>query len=380
MKKIVLAPDSFKGSLSSLQAIEIMKKEILSILPNCEVIGVPIADGGEGTVDSFLTLFKGEKVYVDTLDPLLRPIKSYYGLFSDFAVIEVANVSGITLLDESELNPYLSSTFGLGALFKDAISKGCKQIYFGLGGSATIDLGIGLAQSLGAIFYDGQNNAFIPTPKTIQHIYDINLDAVNELFRDVSVTGISDVDNLLYGKLGSVYVYGPQKGATKEMLSTLDYSFKHFSDVIYQKYQINLQTFRSSGAAGGLGAAIKYLFNGDLKSGIETLLLLSNFDSLIKDADMIITGEGKIDHQSSQGKVIFGIASHAKMQNIKVIALCGATEGDLSSLHDIGVTKIYNINPEIKPFNELKKLAKENLTITIHKIIKKEGNTYENIR
>lgn len=367
MKKVIIIPDSYKGSLSSRTVAQTMKNVVLSFYPRCDVIALPIADGGEGTVDCFTDIFKSDLIKVPTTGPNGQFIDAYYTLHQDTAVIEVANIAGLTLADPQD--PKTTTTYGMGAVIKDAILRGAKTIIIGLGGSATNDAGVGLALSLGAIFYDKYGQEIRPTAMTLDLIYDYNLDKVEKLLKGIKIVAMCDVENPFYGPMGASHIYGPQKGASLEDVIALDQKHQHLSHMIFMKTSKNLQLIKGTGAAGGLGAGILAFLKGELKPGIDTILDTISFDTMIKDADMIFTGEGKIDHQSAYGKVISGIAKRAKKQHIPLIAVCGTID-DVDHLYDLGISAIFSINKKAQDYTLSKAHSQENLAFIMEQIMR----------
>lgn len=367
MKKVVIIPDSYKGSLTSKAIAKIMKDVVLSFYPTCNVITVPIADGGEGTVDCFSDIFNAQTIDVLTTGPNGQPIVANYVMHEDTAVMEVANIAGLPLA--SPQDPKTTTTYGMGRVIKDAIQKGAKTIIIGLGGSATNDAGIGLALSLGAKFYDQEGNMFTPTTMTIDHIYDYDLEDVKSLLKDIHIIAMCDVENPFYGPKGATYIYGPQKGATDQDLALLDKKHQHLSHIIFMKTKKNLQRIKGTGAAGGLGAGIIAFLEGTLKPGIDTILDTIGFDHLINNADMIFTGEGKIDYQSAYGKAISGIAKRAKKQHIPLTAVCGTID-DVDNLYDLGVSAIFSINKKAIDYALSKPDSEENLRFIMEQIMR----------
>lgn len=368
MEKIIIIPDSFKGSLSSKQVADIMTLAIKKYYPLCQIKTYPIADGGEGTVDCFLDMWEGKKITLHTKGPHMNDIVASYALIEKTAVIEVAQIVGLPMTDP--LDPTLTTTYGLGEVIKDAISKGATTVMIGLGGSSTNDAGIGMALALGAKFYNQEDEMFQPTPLSLSQIKRINLDKLNQVISGINFVGICDVENPLYGLLGAAYVYSPQKGATKNQVVQLDKELKAFAQLIQNEMQIDLQSIKGTGAAGGLGAAIITFLSGTLKPGIDTILELNDVAREIRNADLIITGEGKIDEQSSYGKAIAGIAKLAKKHDVPLLAICGSIGDHSDQIYEMGVSAIFSINKQAMDFNESKALSEENLRYTTEQIMR----------
>jgi glycerate kinase len=351
MKKIVIIPDSFKGNMSSMRVCEIISEQVKAHFPLCATVSIPVADGGEGTVDCFLASVGGEKVYVEANNPFFNKINSFYAILPDkkTAVIEVAAIIGLPLV-ENRKNPLTASTFGVGELVKHALSKGCSKIILGLGGSSTNDAGAGMAAALGAKFYNADGKEFIPTGSTLKNICKIDVSQLKKLTAGVAITAMCDVENPLFGKNGAAYIFGPQKGADAKTVEELDQNLRAMSDIMSKELGIDISTLNGGGSAGGLGAGIAAYFNGELYSGIDTILDNVNFDELIKDTDLIISGEGRIDSQSMQGKVISGVSRRAAKQNKPLIAIVGDIDSGAEKAYEHGVTSIISINKKAVPF------------------------------
>lgn len=345
--KVLIAPDSFKGSIDALSAAQAIERGILTVDPETKTVLLPMADGGEGTMINLVQATKGTVIEVNSIDPLSRPIQSSYGITGDgkTAIIELATSSGIDLLKREELNPLHTTTYGTGLLIKDAIEKGIKHFIVCLGGSATNDAGIGLLQALGYQFLD-ENGVDIPLgAEHIHNIEAIDQSDVMPQIHDVKFEIACDVTNPFVGKQGASYIFGPQKGATPEIVERLDQSFIHFADVIKSFNDKEISNIEGAGAAGGTAGGMLAFLNAELKRGIELVVGFVNFKDIIKEneIDLIITGEGKIDGQTSGGKVISGIAQIAKSYDIPVIAIGGTVEMALSALHEQGLTAAFSI-------------------------------------
>ncbi|WP_353463751.1 glycerate kinase [Mammaliicoccus sciuri] len=345
--KVLIAPDSFKGSIDALSAAQAIERGILTVDPDTKTFLLPMADGGEGTMINLVQATKGTVVEVNSIDPLSRSIQSSYGITGDgkTAIIELATSSGIDLLKQEELNPLHTTTYGTGLLIKDAIEKGIKHFIVCLGGSATNDAGIGLLQALGYQFLD-KNGADIPLgAEHIHKIESINESNVMPQIHDVKFEIACDVTNPFVGKQGASYIFGPQKGATPEIVERLEQSFIHFADIIKSFNGKEISNIEGAAAAGGSAGGMLAFLNAELKRGIELVVDFVNFKDIIgeNEIDLIITGEGKIDGQTSGGKVISGIAQIAKSYQIPVIAIGGTVEMPLSALHEQGLTAAFSI-------------------------------------
>jgi glycerate 2-kinase len=370
MKKIICIPDSFKGTLSSAQICDIMEKSIHHHFEQCEVIKIEVADGGEGSVDAFLAAVGGEKVYCTVNNPYFESMESFFGvLHGDVAVIEMAAAAGLPLVSD-RLNPMETTTFGVGELMLAAIERGCKKIIVGLGGSSTNDGGCGAACAIGVRFYDASGISFVPTGKSLIDIARIDLSGVDPRIFDVEFITMCDIDNPMYGLKGAAHIFSPQKGADHEMVLKLDEGLTHLASVIRNQLNVDVSMIPGGGAAGAMGAGMVAFFNSRLQMGIETILDLVGFDRLIKDADLIFTGEGKIDSQSLQGKVPIGVARRAKQAGVDVVAVVGTIGNDIDAAYDLGISAIFSINPEPVPFEIAKLKSKENLAMTMDNIMR----------
>ena len=343
MKKAVLIPDSFKGTLSSTQICSIMAEAIHRHFPDCQVCSIPVADGGEGSVDAFLTALGGEKIYTQVAGPYLEPMRGFYGLIGDTAVIEMAACAGLPLVGENR-NPALTSTYGVGELMLHAAKSGAKKIIMGLGGSATNDGGCGAAAAAGVRFINAEGESFIPTGGTLCRIARIDMSGLAEELRRIVIVTMCDIDNPMYGPRGAAYIFGPQKGADEAMVKLLDENLRHLCAVINRDLSLDLSAVPGGGAAGAMGAGMAAFFSSGLQMGIETVLDTVGFDALAADADFIFTGEGKLDSQSLRGKVVIGVARRAKKLNTPVIAVVGGAELGLEAAYEEGVSAVFTIN------------------------------------
>lgn len=371
MKKIVIAPDSFKGTMSSLQVCEIIEKGIKKIYPDIETIKVPIADGGEGTVDAYLAAIGGTKIKVKVKDPLFRDIDSYYGILPDekTAVIEVAAASGLPLV-ENEKNPCLTSSYGSGQLLLDALNRGCTKVIIGLGGSATNDGGVGLISALGVKFLDKNNRPIPLNGDGLGQLHHIDMSEIDKRLNKCEILVACDVDNPLFGENGAAYVFAPQKGADENMVKYLDDNLKNYAGVLHKELGIRVQEISGSGAAGGLGAGLVAFTSAKLHPGIKIILESVRFSEIISDADLIITGEGKIDGQSLRGKVPIGIARIASKSKVPVIAVVGDVGDDIEPVYDNGIHAVFSINRVAVPFEKARIRSKDDLLKTVETIFR----------
>lgn len=375
MNKAVLIPDSFKGTLSSIEICTIISDKIYKHFPHCHVVSIPVADGGEGSVDCFLSALGGEKIVETVSSPYFEDMESFYGLIDNTAVIEMAACAGLPLVEDRK-NPSLTTTYGVGQLIMSAAKKGCKKIIVGLGGSSTNDGGCGAAAAVGVKFYDKKGNEFIPVGKTLIDIDRIDLSHRAKELDNIEIITMCDIDNPMYGPTGAAYIFGPQKGADEKMILELDKGLKNLCDVIERETGKNLKDVPGSGAAGAMGAGMIAFFDSVLQMGIETVLDTVKFDEIIEDADMIFTGEGRVDTQSLRGKVVIGVGKRAKNKNIPVTVIAGGAANNIDDAYDMGVTSIFTINRLPEDFEISRHKSKENLEATIDNILRLIKSVY----
>lgn len=358
MNKIVIAPDSFKGTLSSVEVCRIISKALKEKYPGCSVKSIPVADGGEGTCEAFLYALGGEKITCSVKSPLGRDIKADYALLKDgSAVIEMAAASGLTL--EKQNDALLASSFGTGQLMLHAVQNGCKRIILGIGGSATTDGGMGCMAALGVKFYDKDKREINACGKNLSDVCSIDSSCLEKLFSKVKIQVLCDVSNPLFGKKGAAFVYSPQKGANEAQVQFLDKGLCSFANAVARHIGEDFSGFPGAGAAGGMGFAMKAFLSAELKRGIDCVLDSADFDSYIKDCELVITGEGKMDSQSLMGKVPFGVAERSK--GVPVLAIVGLNEADSDMTKKLGISRIIETNPLHLPFDEIKDKASEML-------------------
>jgi glycerate kinase len=371
MKKFVLIPDSFKGTLSSLKICEIMASSIKKFFPDAKIVQIPVADGGEGSVDCFLSCLGGEKVYTTVSNPYMQKINAYYGILPDkkTAVIEMASCAGLPLVENNK-NPLKTTTFGVGELVLDAISKGVTKIILGLGGSSTNDFGCGMAYALGVRFYDSLGNSFMPVGESLDKVKKIDISNLDNRLSTVEIITMCDIDNPPYGKQGAAYVFAPQKGASEKDVVLLDNGVKNMCDVYFKDYGVDLSNLKGGGAAGAMGAGMVAFFNSKLQMGINAVLDTVDFIKKIQGADYIFTGEGKIDSQSLRGKVVIGVSRVAKRYGVPVIAIVGGAEGDMQGAYSEGVSAIFTINKLPKDFSVSRYDSEENLQFTMDNLLR----------
>lgn len=370
--KIVIAPDSFKGSLTSAEICEIVSRAANDVMSNCDAVSVQIADGGEGTVDSILFSCGGTRVTTKVHDPLGRLIDAAYGIVGagtsdfaassecshdshlsacdaeaanarSFAVIETAAAAGITLISDDERDIMKLNSYGMGEQIKDAVERGCKEIYIGLGGSATNDGGIGLAAALGAVFYDAEGSKLEPTTENLGLIAKADLTEVSKLLEGIHITLMCDVSNPLLGPEGATAIYGPQKGVKQEMIKPLDEAMSTYADALEAAAGKSIRTNPGAGAAGGLGACLMAIADAEIRSGAQTVLELADFGRKLDGALLAVTGEGKMDGQSIYGKATCAVAEACKAAGVPCVAIVGIAGAGAEAMLEHGITKIIEL-------------------------------------
>ena len=380
MKKIVVASDSFKGSLTSLEVAAGAEQGIHEVFPECEVVKVNVADGGEGTMDALRSTLGGQWVTVAAADPLGRPRDVSYVVLSDgnTAVIEMSAASGLPLLEPQERNPMLTSTFGTGEMIVDALSRGCRRFLVGIGGSATNDAGMGMLEALGFRFIDKDGKVLQGRGESMSEVVDIDMSHVSPEVKESEFIIACDVDSPFCGPRGAAYVFSPQKGADPQMVAELDAGMEHLAEVIARVVGKDIRNIPGAGAAGGLGGGFLAFLNSRLERGIEMVLDAIAFDDIIRGSDLVITGEGRVDSQTLTGKTPFGIMKRAQKQNIRTVAIGGSVKlGDDDDVS--GFDSIWPVTPEGMPLEEAMKAetASANVRETVKKIMleyKTEGN------
>lgn len=344
--KVLIAIDSFKDSLSASSAAKAVREGFLKGNPGADVITLPMADGGEGTVSSLIEATEGTVVELEVMDPLMRPVKSFYGISGDgmTAIIEMAAASGLEMLRPEERNPWYTTTFGTGQLIADALEKGCRKFLLGIGGSATNDCGAGMAEALGVLFRNASGEPVSKGGGALGKIHTIDLSGMHPDVLSAEIHVACDVDNPLCGPKGASAVYGPQKGADPEMVQKLDKNLNHFSSLIASQLGKDVDLIAGSGAAGGLGAGLIAFLDATLMKGFDMVAEISGLEDRIKEADLVITGEGKIDDQTRFGKTPYGVALFAKKYNKPVIAVGGKIDSGAEVLYDFGINAIFPIS------------------------------------
>lgn len=371
MKKAVIVPDSFKGTISSKRICEIISEKIKKYHPDCKAVSLPVADGGEGSVDCFLSALGGEKIYAEVSGPFGEKTKSFYAILQDgkTAVIEMAACAGLPLV-EGRKNPALTTTYGVGELIKDGIAKGCEKIILCLGGSCTNDMGAGMAAALGVEFFDKNGKSFVPVGGTLSDVNSIRKEKILPRLSDTEIIAMCDIDNPLYGENGAAYIFAPQKGADEKTVKNLDDGLRHLSETVKRDFEKDVAFIPGSGAAGGLGAGAVAFLNATLRSGIETVLDAVSFDEKIENADYVFTGEGRLDSQSLSGKVVSGVAKRAKEKGVPVIAVVGGYEAPCEPYYNVGVSAVFATNPLPMDFEKAKSKSEENLISTVENILR----------
>ena len=339
--RLLFASDSFKGSLTSEQTIELLTKAANEVFDDPETLGVPVADGGEGTVDAIVKAEKGEIVTCSVHGPLMEKIDAGYGVINgDQAVIEMSAASGLLLVPEDKRNPMNTTSFGTGEMILHALETGYRKLSVAIGGSATNDGGMGCARALGVRFLDRNGNELEGFGRDLINVHSIDLTAFDPRIKECSITVMCDVKNPLCGKDGATYTFGAQKGATPGVQEKLEEGMCNYRDVIKKEFGIDCDNIEGAGAAGGLGAALRVFFNGKMRSGIEAVLDLIGFDERLKGVDLVVTGEGRTDWQSCFGKVIQGVGIRAKAKGIPVLGLSGSLGRNALDICEYGVSSL----------------------------------------
>ena len=352
MKKCVVVSDSFKGTVSSREICEIAQRVIPRHFPACEVVCIPVADGGEGTVDCFIQAMGAQRVEVTVTNALGEKSAAAYARIGELAIIEMAAAAGLPQVGALRC-PGTATTYGVGELIAHAAHSGCKRILLGLGGSATNDGGCGCAAALGVGFLDADGQSFVPVGDTLGRIARIDTTKADELLRSVEITVMCDVTNPLYGPTGAAYVFAPQKGADAEKVKSLDAGLRHFGDVIRSQLGIDVSRMPGAGAAGGMGAGCVALLGGMIQSGIDAVLDVTGFDRQLEGADLVITGEGRRDSQSADGKVVSGVARRTRAQGVPLIAIAGGIADSAGAVYDIGVSAMFSTDRAALPVDML---------------------------
>ncbi|WP_426551626.1 glycerate kinase [Bacillus pumilus] len=354
--KIVIAPDSFKESLSAYETACAIERGFHAILPDAEYIKLPMADGGEGTVQSLVNATGGYMINQVVTGPLGEPVDAFFGMLGDgeTAVIEMAAASGLHLVPQEKRNPLLTTSRGTGELMLAALDQGAKHVIIGLGGSATNDGGVGMMQGLGAAFLDQAGQELSPGGGTLHQLASIDLSGLDPRLQSVRLEAACDVDNPLTGERGASAIFGPQKGANEEMVQVLDKNLAYFAHIAEKQFNVSVsfKDAAGAGAAGGLGASLLGFLHADLQRGIDIVLKAVQFDDVIKEADLVITGEGRIDQQTIYGKTPIGVAKAAKQYHLPVIAIAGSLSKDSAVVHEHGIDALFSIVPGVTSLSE----------------------------
>lgn len=370
--KILVAVDSFKGSLGSREAGEIIKAAILEELTGAEVIVKPLADGGEGTVEALTEGLGGDFIDLDVKGPLGGKVRATYGVVEDMAIMEMAQASGLTLVDKRERNPLKTTSYGLGDMIVDALDRGYRNFIIGIGGSATNDLGLGMLTRLGFKFLDQAGERVGICGRDLENIADIDDREVDGRLKECKFQVACDVDNPLFGPRGAARIYGPQKGASLDEIDRLDTWAEKFSSLVEKKYGLAYEKMPGAGAAGGLGYAFKTFLEGELTSGIDIVTEFLGLEEAIRNCDLAITGEGELDYQTMMGKAPSGVAKLAKKYGLPVIALAGSLGRDVEKINDQGVDAYFSITPRPMSLEEAmdRELASFNLRTSVRQIMR----------
>lgn len=372
--KVVIAIDSLKGSLSSMEAANAIKEGILKVDKNIEILIMPLADGGEGTVDALVEGMNGEEIITSVTGPVVDKVVAKYGILKETntAIIEMAQAAGFALVPNNLKNPLHTTTYGVGEMIKEAIDKGCRNFIVGIGGSATNDAGIGMLQALGFEFYDEAGNLVGFGGQVLDKIKSIKTENRLRELDKCNFKVACDVNNPLYGKNGAAYIYGPQKGATPEIVKQLDKGLKSFSEVVKRDLGKDVADVPGAGAAGGLGFGFISFLNARLESGIKIILDEINLEEVVRDADIVITGEGRLDNQTAMGKAPIGVAQIAKKYGAKVIAIAGCTTDDAIKCNEEGIDAYFSIVNGAMSLEEAikKETASKNMIATTEQIFR----------
>jgi len=369
MKKVVVISDSFKGSLSSSQISCIAKDCVPRYFPGCQAIGLPVADGGEGTVECFLEAVGGERVTVPVTGPWDESVESFYARIGDTAVVEMAAAAGLPMVGD-RLDPSRTTTWGVGLLIRHAVEHGAKKLVLCRGGSATIAGGCCCAAALGVRFLDKQGQSFRPVGATLKDIVSIDCTAAEALLQDVRVEVMCDIDNPLCGNRGAAAVFAPQKGADAAMVAELDEGLAHMASVVQAQLGKAVAEQPGAGAAGGFGAGAAAFLNAVLRPGIEVVLDVVGFDRQLEACDLVITGEGCIDGQSLGGKVPVGVARRARGSGVPVIAIVGITGDGYEAVYEEGITAVFNTNRAALPFAQIKDRGEEDYRRALEDVLR----------
>lgn len=372
--KVVIAIDSLKGSLSSMEAGMAIKDGVLAAKPDAEVIVKPLADGGEGTTDALIEGMNGKRIDLTVTGPMHTPVGAYYGYLKDTntAVMEMASAAGITLVPDEEKNPLLATSYGVGEMINDAIQRGCRNFIIGIGGSVTNDGGIGMLKALGVRFLDENGEDAGEGGQALAKVSRIDVSGLNPLLKECHIQVACDVNNPLCGENGSTYVYGPQKGVTEDMKKTLDEAMAHFARVTSETLENDYVNTPGAGAAGGLGYAFLAYTGATLTPGIELILDAVGLEEELSGADVVVTGEGRLDFQTAMGKAPVGVARLAKKYNAKVIAFAGSVTKEATACNTEGIDAFFPILRGVCTLAEAMDpvAARNNMTATVEQVFR----------
>ncbi|OJE22042.1 glycerate 2-kinase [Bacillus thuringiensis] len=368
--KVVIASDSYKESLKAIEVCEAIERGFRAIFPNAKYVKIPIGDGGEGTVESLVDATGGGIISISVTGPLRESVQAFYGVSKDkkTAFIEMAAASGLQHVPVEKRNPLIATTKGTGELILHALNQGAEYIILGLGGSATNDGGAGMLAALGVRFINDKGEVIDPSGGTLHSIVAIDFSQMDPRLKGVKIEAACDVDNPLVGMQGASFVFGRQKGANVEMMKELDENLKHYANILKRYVSSDVSEIPGAGAAGGMGAAVISVLKGDLRKGIEIVLDYTNFDKHIEDADLIITGEGRIDEQTAYGKAPVGVAGRAKRFSVPVIAIGGSVSSDYSAVYEKGIDAVFSITTRPMTLEEAYRVAEENIEMTTKNI------------
>lgn len=371
MKKVILMPDSFKGTMSSSEICGIMEKAVRAYYPDAEVVPIPVADGGEGSVDAFLAAVGGERVTVPVRGPYMEEMEGYYGLLDggSTAVIEMAACAGLPLVGENR-HAEKTTTYGVGQLMAHAAGRGCKKMIVGLGGSATNDFGAGAAAALGVRFLDEAGEEFVPVGENLARVAKIDMSGLLPALRGIEVITMCDIDNPLCGKNGAAHIFGPQKGADPAMVEYLDGQLSAIARTVGRELGRDVADLPGAGAAGGMGGGMVAFLGSRLQMGIETVLDTVGFDRLVSDADLVLSGEGKIDTQSLRGKVVIGVARRCKKHGVPLVALVGDIGDNIDNAYEEGVSAVFSTNRVAVDFSVARTRSKSDMALTVDNLMR----------
>ena len=374
--KIVIAPDSYKESLTALEVATAIENGFRQVFPEAKYHKVPMADGGEGTVDAMIDATQGERIYVEVTAPLGNKVIASYGILGNngnntqTAIIEMASASGLDLVPISERNPLMTSSFGTGELIIDAMNRGVRHFILGLGGSATNDAGSGMLKALGARFYNNNGQQISEGGAALSLLDKLDLSGINPLLKECKIDVACDVDNPLCGIRGASHIFGSQKGASADMVYELDKALEHFANIVSQQSSDSLdcRNHAGAGAAGGMGFAMMALLNANLSPGVKLVTETVNLNDFVKDADLVITGEGRIDGQTVFGKTPMGVLNVANDNNVPTIAIAGSLGDGATKIMELGMKAIFSVVPGISTLEQALKDANNNVELTARNV------------